>query len=774
MAVVFDWIVHNQRYRVRREVILQPSKTVVNLDFGIITEQGTFKPLSDKTIRATQERITATIGLDYEGFIASAFLRQGNSHEFSRRAPQERKELLAQILGLSQYEVLRKHALIAVREREQKRERTYAQEQFLASAPETHTLMSARVQEREALRTTLTTEKAALASQRNHAAQKIAHVTVQREQYRIIAQRTPELRTMHDELYAKLRTLLPARTSKTVSNGRSPEQLTQEYIAARAVAEQLHAAYARSLTFRQELLTLEQALHNRRAALIEHSAAERTTLTATYERALSREKILAEHCATLTTQLQTEPSAEQIVHEQKHIARYESARTRFSAALSACKAQQALAITFDTRECPVCTQSLTAQQAQSLAHRHDAAAHRIARLKKIIPILEQRITHHSGKLNTLLRAQEQHAERAKEWAQRTQEHAHAQSERIAAEQILTQRTAHHEHIRTTDSQIGAYITRAEEITRELATAPTIEQCAGAEQMRRTLEEELSRYASLDIHRTQRAQARHEIRSCIAKIRTLITEIQSATHALEKEQELATQIHRESVALEHIQKQIAELEFRERENERELGTASALKEKAAQDMKLLAAAHTEREALDREITLYRGALQVLSKDGIPALLIEEALPELEQSANDLLARLTDNQSHLRFESIRDLKNGGTRETLDIIISDALGTRPYEMFSGGEAFRIDFALRVALSQLLARKAGTTLQTLIIDEGFGSQDEEGLGRIMDAIYRVQDQFAKILIVSHLPAMRDQFPVHFQVTKGPTGSAISVIEQG
>jgi exonuclease SbcC len=98
----------------------------------------------------------------------------------------------------------------------------------------------------------------------------------------------------------------------------------------------------------------------------------------------------------------------------------------------------------------------------------------------------------------------------------------------------------------------------------------------------------------------------------------------------------------------------------------------------------------------------------------------------------------------------------------------------MFSGGEAFRIDFALRIAISKLLARRAGTSLQTLIIDEGFGSQDEEGLGNIMDALYKIQDDFAKIIIVSHLPAMKDQFPVHFVIDKGPQGSRVTVIEQG
>ena len=83
-----------------------------------------------------------------------------------------------------------------------------------------------------------------------------------------------------------------------------------------------------------------------------------------------------------------------------------------------------------------------------------------------------------------------------------------------------------------------------------------------------------------------------------------------------------------------------------------------------------------------------------------LLIEEALPEIEQEANNLLAKLTNNQTQIFIESLRDLKKGGNKETLDIKIADNMGIRPYEMFSGGEAFRIDFALRIAISKLVTR--------------------------------------------------------------------------
>jgi len=163
---------------------------------------------------------------------------------------------------------------------------------------------------------------------------------------------------------------------------------------------------------------------------------------------------------------------------------------------------------------------------------------------------------------------------------------------------------------------------------------------------------------------------------------------------------------------------------------------------------------------------------LGKDGIQALLIEDALPEIEQEANALLSKLTDNQSHLSIESVRDLKSGKAKETLDIKISDSVGIRPYELFSGGEAFRIDFALRIALSKLLARRAGASLQTLIIDEGFGSQDEDGLNHIVNALTTIQEDFEKVIIVSHLPSLKEQFPVHFHIHKTAQGSVVSIQE--
>jgi exonuclease SbcC len=181
---------------------------------------------------------------------------------------------------------------------------------------------------------------------------------------------------------------------------------------------------------------------------------------------------------------------------------------------------------------------------------------------------------------------------------------------------------------------------------------------------------------------------------------------------------------------------------------------------------------EAEALQRESTIYSELAVAFGKKGIQAMIIEEVTPQIQDEANAILGRMTDQRMHVRFESQRSTQKGNTIETLDIKISDELGTRSYEMFSGGEAFRANFAIRIALSKLLAHRAGARLQTLIIDEGFGTQDSQGRERLIDAITSIQEDFEKILVITHFDELKDAFPARIEVTKGPNGSFAEVIE--
>jgi exonuclease SbcC len=180
---------------------------------------------------------------------------------------------------------------------------------------------------------------------------------------------------------------------------------------------------------------------------------------------------------------------------------------------------------------------------------------------------------------------------------------------------------------------------------------------------------------------------------------------------------------------------------------------------------------ERDGLAQDKGLYEDLRVAFSKKGVPALIIEAAIPEIEDEANVLLSRITAGRMHVRFDTQRETVKGETVETLDIRIADELGTRPYENFSGGEQFRVNFAIRIALSKLLARRAGTQLQTLVVDEGFGQLDASGRERLVEAINAIQHDFARILVITHVEELRDAFPARIEVTKTPQGSQISIV---
>ncbi|NCF65493.1 MAG: hypothetical protein GWP61_05930, partial [Chloroflexi bacterium] len=180
---------------------------------------------------------------------------------------------------------------------------------------------------------------------------------------------------------------------------------------------------------------------------------------------------------------------------------------------------------------------------------------------------------------------------------------------------------------------------------------------------------------------------------------------------------------------------------------------------------------EKSKLSSRIQRLKLLEKSCGRAGVQALLIEHALPEIEERANQLLERLTGGDMRIIFDTQRKLKSrDAMAETLDIRIADKDGERPYDNYSGGEQFRVNFAIRLALSQLLARRAGARLQTLVVDEGFGSQDPQGRQRLVEAINAVRDEFACILVITHIDELRDAFSTRIEVQKGLNGSTFKV----
>jgi exonuclease SbcC len=296
--------------------------------------------------------------------------------------------------------------------------------------------------------------------------------------------------------------------------------------------------------------------------------------------------------------------------------------------------------------------------------------------------------------------------------------------------------------------------------------------------RQRLHDEISRLAKFETLKAQLDSAQSGIVDAEARLAALAEAQARWAAALEADRARRAEMNAQANALRaqladapRVRQQADEARARERIARERVGAAqqklAACDALARQKRKHLA----DRDRLAHDRGLVEDLRVAFGKKGVPALIIEAAIPEIEDEANALLTRITSGRMHVRFDTQRETVKGETVETLDIKIADELGTRPYENFSGGEQFRVNFSVRIALSKLLARRAGTQLQTLVMDEGFGQLDASGRERLVEAINAIQHDFARILVITHVEELRDAFPARIQVTKTPQGSQISVI---
>lgn len=221
----------------------------------------------------------------------------------------------------------------------------------------------------------------------------------------------------------------------------------------------------------------------------------------------------------------------------------------------------------------------------------------------------------------------------------------------------------------------------------------------------------------------------------------------------------------------VQSALIAAQAAQQEWQRRYGVASQQVQACRSMQEMAARMRVEAAALQRRGALLDELRAACGRNGVPAMIIESALPELEASANELLGRMTNGRMNVRFDTQRLSQKGEAIETLEIRIADEVGERAYELFSGGEAFRINFAVRIALSRMLARRAGAALRTLFIDEGFGTQDAQGRERLVEAIKAIESDFDRVFVITHIDELKDAFPARIEVTKSTRGSGARVI---
>jgi DNA repair protein SbcC/Rad50 len=829
MMVCLDFMCNGQTYRVRREYMQTYGKPITTLDFGILNEQQAIIPLTDKTIRATQHIIEQTLHLTFDAFVNSAFLRQGQANEFSKKSPKERKEIFAQILGLQEYEAVRKLATDKAKETiNQKNSISLFQEKITTELQQSEQLDAQLLE----LETTLSN---------------LAQQQALKEQERACCEHEKKILAQHHNEYEMLHYQIQELAKRKALQQKTLTSLTQEWQA----IEKLHAQapdptlleqQKQELTARIALhqKTLQQLLELKEQYLKQHSILqqleqklqlEQTTQIQHKNIAVERVQINLE-----TTNLKLKDLLGQLAIKQQEFMQHEQNLAQLTTTIAAQtideqtfkgmeqklvqgkeKYQQLIAQGNYTRQelinlehkeklsyddenpcCPLCEQNLSVSRKRflktKLSEQRETLEQQVAQLTKDIQALKTNLlTEHTiferqktirehnialttqcaelAKQSTTYLAQISTLEQQIQQTQTTQ--AQLTLDMLQAKNELITEQKKSQHALTNNPECVGLRKTCSDLEASLKGLNYNEkEHKAAANALRDLEQELLRWAQLQGQKALQGEREKQIAALHNELTTLQAQEQELAH---KEKPYATLSEQETTLLKQTQSIHLALQAYAAQKEALLHKKGALENQKNKIIKLQQEYHEQTKQvclLDTIANDYYEIAAATSQDGIQALLIENAIPEIEQEANRLLDKLTNNQAQIFIESLRDLKKGGTKETLDINISDGAGIRPYEMFSGGEAFRIDFALRIAISKLLAQRAGTSLQTLIIDEGFGSQDEEGLSLIMDALYKIQDDFSKVIIVSHLASMKDHFPIHFFVEKKAEGSRINIIE--
>jgi len=302
----------------------------------------------------------------------------------------------------------------------------------------------------------------------------------------------------------------------------------------------------------------------------------------------------------------------------------------------------------------------------------------------------------------------------------------------------------------------------------------------------TLRNALKQAQSWQLQYQELRQAKQHYPQVQKQIRDLT---QSLHHRQQRLQESQTQIAalvRQLAAYPDSQGQMQQLEQRMQELRSQQDEGLAQLGRLQQQQQQLAAIDQQQVSLKRQLQtlqrqhrVYQELAQAFGRNGLQALMIENVLPQLEAETNHILSRLSANQLHVQFITQRSSRRDSSKlktqsakliDTLDILIADTQGTRPYETYSGGEAFRVNFAIRLALAKLLAQRSGTALQLLIVDEGFGTQDAEGCDRLVAAINAISPDFACILVVTHMPHFKEAFQSRIEVNKTAAGSQVKL----
>lgn len=189
-------------------------------------------------------------------------------------------------------------------------------------------------------------------------------------------------------------------------------------------------------------------------------------------------------------------------------------------------------------------------------------------------------------------------------------------------------------------------------------------------------------------------------------------------------------------------------------------------------KAMGEARNEVEFLSRLNDLANGGEQGFKNVTFERYVLGAILDEVVYAANLRLQKM----SRSRYSLERSDYTGGGRgkQGLDLAVMDAFTgqSRPANTLSGGETFLASMALALGLADVIQSYAGGIhMDTMFIDEGFGTLDPDTLELAMETLVQLQSSGRLIGMISHVPELKTRIPAHLEVTRGDDGSTAKFI---
>jgi exonuclease SbcC len=771
-------------YRVQRTL---PRNKNTLLEFQVRTQSG-WKPLTEKTTRETQARIEQTLRLDFETFVNASFFLQGRADQFTQQNASRRKEVLSNILGLETWEEYKNRTA----------EKRKAIEREVDE-------IEGRIREIDAELAEEDLRKARLAELESN----LAQLTTARTAQESILENIKRNATLIDEQRKMTAMLLDGLERAQAARGALEERLTTKeaerdsYADLVNRAKEIEAAYKSWQKSRKELEEWEEIAsqfreyEKERAPLLEQIAVEKARLEQELAGLQEQSSAISEQYSVVGEIEEQIASAENSLKEAEtkvaERAEFEEKRNAFRERQAELKAENdALKVTMNELKeridsltaaegatCPLCGQELSPEHRKATLKQLESEGREKGdrfRANQAEGIeLAQQIKDHEVQISRLASAENERVRYASEISQLTERLETLQGLAQDWESTGKKRLKEVEKILETGKYAVDEHKRLAKLDKELEK---LGYDISAHESARETEIELRAVEEEHLNLKSAKEVSKQITSEIANLKAEIKNRTAEVEKLEKAHETA-QANLEAAKagapdLETAERELFRLREAENKTRSELGGAQQRVDVLEVQRARRVAFEKECENLQKQIARFRTLERAFGKDGVPALLIEQALPQIEDKANELLDRLSDGHMSVRFVTqteYKDKKRDDLRETLDIQISDTAGIRNYEMYSGGEAFRVNFAIRLALSKILAQRKGARLQTLVVDEGFGSQDTQGRQRLIEAINLVKHDFAKILVITHLDELKDAFPTRIEVEKTDRGSSLRIV---